>query len=108
MAGTLGYHLAPGISNRFMLQMGAELSYGVMRIRSTSVLDNAIDPGLVDNSLEGQSSERQLAFIAPALSAGLLFEWKPDVIVNIRYYHTFFASDTDWFGFRLGLLRTFW
>ncbi|MGH1362871.1 MAG: peptidoglycan DD-metalloendopeptidase family protein [Calditrichia bacterium] len=106
-AGSIGYYLAPRITRSFSLLAGGELTYGVMEVRSyaqnEALIRNSGQPfSFGEGDVELVSS--RLNYFAPAWSVGAILFVNDFVAIQGKYHQTFSASNTEWSGFKVGII----
>lgn len=111
ISGSVGYYLAPRITKGFSLLAGGELTYGVMEVRSFSQNEALIQGGNGQPFSFGEGDielvSARLNYFAPAWSAGAMIFVNNYFAVLGKYQRTFSASNTEWSGFKIGILTNF-
>ncbi len=99
-SGAIGYHPSPSLSQRFSLLLGGEFTFGKINMDGIEETGNAQTS--IGSGVKKISEDSRYFALAYSIG-GLLFLNKRFALTG-RYYRTLFATESNWAGFKIGLL----
>jgi hypothetical protein len=108
-SGLLGFDINPKITETLSLIGGVSLTYGATVFKVYRLDQNTSyewDQRYDQNTPE---DTRTISFFSPGYSGGILFRLtaKSPIILFGRYYNSFSSKDTEWSGYKVGVILSY-